>query len=152
MKVAKVLADKKNNVLQYIHLDETIRTASKKMHDHEVSALIVLEDKENPKSYVGIISERMIMRQAWNYDNILEQKVSQLMSRQLLIIKPEDDIREVTDILSLCKVRNIPIWKDDTIIGMITPNDIIKSMHDDKQSKIYQMSDMSGGSYGNKVY
>ncbi|MEI6056841.1 MAG: CBS domain-containing protein [Lentisphaerota bacterium] len=151
MKVSKVLADKKNNALQYIHLDETIRDASKKMHDHEVSALIVLEDKANPKSYVGIISERMVMRQAWNYENVLDQKVSQLMSRQLLIIKPEDDIIEVTDILSLCKVRNIPIWKDDTIIGMITPNDIIKSMHDDKQSKIYQMSDMSG-SYGNKVY
>lgn len=151
MKVSKVLADKKNNVLQYIHLDETIRDVSKKMHDNEVSALIVLEDKNNPKSYVGIISERMVMRQAWNYENVLDQKVSQLMTRQLLIIKPEDDIVSVTDILSLCKVRNIPIWKDDTIIGMITPNDIIKSMHDDKQSKLYQMSDMSG-SYGNKVY
>lgn len=151
MKVSKVLADKKNNVLQYIHLDETIRDASKKMYENEVSALIVLEDKNNPKSYVGIISERMVMRQAWNYENVLDQKVSQLMTRQLLIIKPEDDIVSVTDILSLCKVRNIPIWKDDTIIGMITPNDIIKSMHDDKQSKLYQMSDMSG-SYGNKVY
>lgn len=151
MKVSKVLADKKNNVLQYIHSDATIRDASKKMHDEEVSSLIVIEDKDNPKSYIGVISERMIIRQAWAYENVLEEKVSKLMTRQLLIIKPEDDIKEVTDILSVCKVRNIPIWKDDTIIGMITPNDIIKSMHDDKQSKIYQMSDMSG-TYGNKVY
>ncbi len=151
MKVSKVLADKKNKVLQYIHIDDTIRTASKKMHDCEVSALIVLENNDNPTSYVGIISERMIMRQAWNYENILDQKVSQLMSRQLLIIKSDDDIKEVTNILSLCKVRNIPIWEGNTIIGMITPNDIIKSMHDDKESRIHQMSDMSG-SYGNKVY
>ncbi|HBM16591.1 MAG TPA: hypothetical protein DD381_09665 [Lentisphaeria bacterium] len=142
MKVAKVLSDKKNKLIKFIHMDATIRDASKMMHDNEVSALFVIEDNNNPKSYVGVISERMIMREAWRYDNVLEQKVSQLMTRQLLVIKPEDDIRQVTDILTMCKVRNIPIWDGDTIIGMITPNDIIKTMHDDKQSKLYHMSDM----------
>jgi len=151
MKVSKVLVDKKNKQLFYIHVDGTIRDASKMMYDNEVSSLIVLEDMNNPKSYVGVISERMVMREAWRYDNVLDQKVSQIMSRQILVIKEEDDIREVTNILTLCKIRNIPIWRGDTIIGMITPNDIIKSMHDDKQSKLSQMSDMSG-SYGNKVY
>lgn len=151
MKVSKVLSDKKNKKLYYIHVNDTIRDASKMMYENEVSSLIVLEDKDNPKSYVGIISERMVMRDAWRYENVLDQKVAQLMSRQILVIREDDDIREVTSILALCKIRNIPIWRDDTIIGMITPNDIIKSMHDDKQSKLSQMSDMSG-TYGNKVY
>jgi predicted transcriptional regulator len=123
------------------------------MHDNEVSALFVIEDKNNPKSYVGVISERMIMREAWRFDNVLEEKVSVLMSRQLLVIKPDDDIMQVADILSMCKVRNIPIWDGDTIIGMITPNDIIKTMHDDKQSKLYHMSDMMmPSSYGDNAH
>jgi len=151
MKVSKVLADKKNKQIKFIHADATIREASKMMHDNEVSALFVIEDKNNPKSYVGVVSERMVMREAWRYDNVLEQKVSDLMTRQLLVIKPEDDILQVTDILAMCKVRNIPIWEGDTIVGMITPNDIIKTMHDDKQSKLYHMSDMLP-SYGTKGY
>ena len=152
MKIKRVLADKKENKVCTININDTIRTATKKMTDEDVHALIVIEDNNDPLSYVGIITTIMIIAESWKYDNILEEPVGKIMSHHLLVIKPEDDVEQVMGFLTKTKIRYIPIWEGEKIIGVFSAVDLVRTLLKEKEIQLTSLSDMSGGTYGNKVY
>ena len=152
MKIKRVLADKKENKVCTINVNDTIRTATKKMTDEDVHALIVIEDNNNPLSYVGIITTIMIIAESWKYANILEEPVVKVMSHHLLVIKPEDDLEQVMGYFTNTKIRYIPIWEGDKIVGIFSAVDLVRTLLKEKEIQLTSLSDMSGGTYGNKVY
>ena len=152
MKIKRVLADKKENKVCTININDTIRAATKKMTDEDVHALIVIEDNNNPLSYVGIITTIMIIAESWKYDNILEEPVGKIMSHHLLVIKPEDDIEQVMGFFTKTKIRYIPIWEGEKIIGIFSAVDLVRTLLKEKEIQLTSLGDMSGGTYGNKVY
>lgn len=152
MKIKRVLADKKDNKVCTIHVNDTIRAATKKMTDEDVHALIVIEDKNNPQSYIGIITTIMIIAESWKYDNVLEEPVGKIMSHQLLVIKPEDDVEQVMGLFTQTKIRYIPIWEGEKIVGIFSAVDLVRTLLKEKEIQLSSLGDMTGGTYGNKVY
>jgi len=152
MRLAKVLAEKKNAELVYtIPENASIKEAAKMMTENDIGALIVVADENDPKSYAGILTEKMIINECWKHENFLEKNVGEIISRKLLITKESEDINEVMNIMTQNHMRYIPVWDEDKIIGIVSIGDIINSLHEEKKIRITYLSKISG-TYGNKVY
>jgi CBS domain-containing protein len=132
MKVADLLKDKGKSVIT-ITPDEPVFTAMGKLIDNQIGSLVVIDAE---KKLVGIISERDIMRAAYSDLEMLKsKKVSQLMSTNIIIGIPEDDIDYIMGIMTQNRIRHLPIVTKDGIVGIISIGDIVKYQLEEFQVK-----------------
>ncbi len=123
MKVADLLKDKGKSVIT-ITPDEPIFTAMGKLIENQIGSLVVIDAE---KKLVGIISERDIMRAAYSdLEKLKSKKVSQLMSTNIIIGIPEDDVDYIMGIMTQNRIRHLPIVTKDGIVGIISIGDIVK--------------------------
>ena len=132
MKVADLLKDKGKSVIT-ITPDEPVFSAMGKLIENQIGSLVVIDAE---KKLVGIISERDIMRAAYSdFDTLKSKKVSQLMSTNIIIAIPEDDIDYIMGIMTQNRIRHVPIVTKDGIIGIISIGDIVKYQLEEFQVK-----------------
>ncbi len=132
MKVADLLKDKGKSVIT-ITPDDPVFSAMGKLMENQIGSLVVIDAE---KKLVGIISERDIMRAAYSdFDTLKSKKVSQLMSTNIIIAIPEDDIDYIMGIMTQNRIRHVPIVTKDGIIGIISIGDIVKYQLEEFQVK-----------------
>ncbi len=132
MKVADLLKDKGKSVIT-ITPDEPVFSAMGKLIENQIGSLVVIDAE---KKLVGIISERDIMRAAYSdFDTLKSKKVSQLMSTNIIIAIPEDDIDYIMGIMTQNRIRHVPIVTKNGIIGIISIGDIVKYQLEEFQVK-----------------
>ena len=85
-----------------------------------VSAIPVV--KGDTKKLVGIITRSDLIV------NPDEEQIAMLMSRDLIIVKPEDDLKVAAKKMVDNDIRRIPVINDDSeLVGIITSFDIVSS-------------------------
>ncbi len=123
MKVADLLKSKGQTVIT-VSPDEPIFNAMGKLIEHKIGSLVVVDAE---KKIVGIISERDIMRAAYSdYDTLKSKKVANLMTTNLIVAIPEDDVDYIMGIMTQNRIRHLPIVTKDGIEGIISIGDIVK--------------------------
>jgi CBS domain-containing protein len=147
MKV-KELLDKKGREVYSIHHDAIIYEAMQQMTERNISCLVVTGDK---KEVVGIISERDILRCAYNSQtNFKGSIVQKVMTPQkgLVIAHEDDDIEALMDAMTEKRIRHIPIVDTKGALqGLISIGDLVKAQLSDKDYQIRYLSDYIIGSY-----
>ncbi len=144
MKVIDLLSSKGTKIYS-IRSDDTVYEAIKKMSDLGIGALLVI-DNDN---LVGIISERdyrdkVILkgRQSKN------TPVKDIMTSDLICVKPTDSVRLCMRLMTEHKIRHLPVMDDDTLSGIISIGDVVKSVIDQQKVEIKSLRNyISGGSY-----
>lgn len=132
MKVADLLKSKGQAVIT-VNTDEPVFQAMGKLIDNKIGSLVVTDAE---KKIVGIISERDIMRAAYSdYGMLKSKKVSQLMSTNIIVAIPEDDIDYIMGIMTQNRIRHLPIVTKDGIVGIISIGDIVKYQLEEIQVK-----------------
>jgi IMP dehydrogenase len=97
----------------------TVEDAKNLMHEYGVSGLLV---EENGKRLAGIITRRDI-----TFETNLQSKVSDLMSKDIIIAKDGTTIEQAKQILHNHRIEKLPVIDDrDRIVGLITSKDILK--------------------------
>ena len=132
MKVANLLKNKGHNVVT-VTPDEPIFSAMGKLIEHHIGSLVVTDAE---KKIVGIISERDILRAVYaGYEELKSKTVAQLMSTNLIIAIPEDDVDYIMGIMTQNRIRHLPIVTKDGIVGIISIGDIVKHQLEEFQVK-----------------
>lgn len=132
MKVSDLLKNKGEKVIT-ISPDETAFNAMKSLLEHKIGSLIVCDTKEK---IIGIISERDILKATFeNYDTLKTKKVAEIMTTNIIIAIPEDEIDYIMGIMTVNRVRHLPIVTDDGIVGIISIGDIVKCQLHETQVK-----------------
>ncbi len=72
----------------------------------------------------GIITERDVMKVLCK--SMSDTKVSDVMTKSLLVVTPEAPVSQVTKVMISNKFRRLPIVKDDVLFGIITATDIVR--------------------------
>src|ERR1043166_2225426 len=97
----------------------TVEDAKNLMHEYGVSGLLV---EENGKRLAGIITRRDI-----TFETNLQSKVSDLMSKDIIIAKDGTTIEQAKQILHNHRIEKLPIIDGrNRIVGLITSKDILK--------------------------
>lgn len=104
---------------------DTILTASVKMAENSIGALIIVEN-ERP---VGIITERDIVRKVIVVKKDPKTtKVSEIMSKPLFTTYPDEDIKDAAKTMFINEVRRLPVVENGKLVGILTATDLAKDL------------------------
>lgn len=132
MKVRTILATKGTNVVT-IRPHQSLRQAARLLARHNIGALIVVNE---PGQLMGIISERDIIRAVARLENALVQPVSEVMTKEVIIGLPNDDLMAVAHAMTEKRFRHLPIVEQGEIVGIISMKDIVKCQRDQYEGEI----------------
>ncbi len=103
--------------------DATLEECARVMRDNHVGALVIKEENVS----IGIITEKDIVRKVLASGiNPLKEEVTDHMAKDLITIKPEDDIYEALIKMRDQNIRHLPVIKDRQMIGLLTLKDVLK--------------------------
>lgn len=124
MTVANILKIK-GRIYKTVGPDETMREFAQHLKDDRIGAMVVTHDGD---TLDGIISERdLAYGLAEHGDKLPSMKVSELMTKVVLVCSPEDSIEEVMDFMTQRRIRHLPVKEDGELIGMISMGDVVKA-------------------------
>ena len=85
---------------------------------------------------IGILSERDIVRAAAKDEKVFPLLVSQLMTRDLVLGSPSDDLGAAGQTMVRRHIRHLPIVEAGTLIGIVSIGDIVKAQRDQFQGEV----------------
>ena len=132
MKVRTILATKGTNLVT-IQPHQSLREAARLLAEHNIGALVVVNEAGQ---LVGIISERDIIRAAARVENALLRPVSEVMTKEIIIGLPNDDLIAVAHAMTEKRFRHLPIMEQGEVVGIISMKDIVKQQRDQYQGEI----------------
>ena len=140
------LLDAKPEALWTIAPHETIFRALEVMAEKDVGALLVVEDER----LVGLFSERDYARRVvLKGRTSRDTKVSELMARDVLYVRPEQSIDNCMMLMTARKVRHLPVLDGRKLIGIVTIGDVVKAVIDHQEVVISELENyITGGGQG----
>jgi CBS domain-containing protein len=138
MNVAAILK-RKGSKVETIYPEATVAEAARLMADRDIGALVVCD---HWGKVVGIISERDVARGAARHGGgVLDHPVSELMVGSVLSCKPEDEIKQVMAVMTLRKVRHLPVMVEGELRGMVSVGDVVKYRVDEIEVEVGVLRD-----------
>jgi CBS domain-containing protein len=142
MLVGQILAAKGSKVVS-TRPDATIAEVAKLLRRERIGAVVVVE----AGALCGIISERDLARGLADHGNeLLEMKVGQLMTREVVTCVPEDHLDHLMRSMTEGRFRHLPVLGDGEMVGIISIGDVVKHRVDELEHETHQLQDYIAGS------
>jgi len=77
---------------------------------------------------VGIISERDLIRAVARGEDIQARRVSEVMTRKVIVASPQDDIESVMQTMTFKRFRHLPVLDKGKLVGIVSIGDIVKAL------------------------
>jgi CBS domain-containing protein len=130
MKVRTILATKGTKVIT-IRPGQSLEEAARLMAEHNIGALVVVDEAGHP---VGIISERDIVRAVAK--GAVSESVGRLMTKDVIIGLPQDDLISVAHTMTEKRFRHLPIMEQGELVGIVSIRDVVESQRDKYRGEI----------------
>jgi CBS domain-containing protein len=101
--------------------DATIEAAARLMDQHAVGAVIVV-DGARP---VGVVTDRDLVVRALARGVRGDGRVDSVMTPGLVSIDADADLRQAIAVFASHPFRRLPVVDGDTVIGMVTVDDLV---------------------------
>ncbi len=124
MTVAHILREKGGDVVT-IGPEASVGEAVRLLAEHGIGAVLVCG---GDGGIVGVLSERDIVRALVDAEvPLLERPVSDLMTRDVVTVRPGDGIASVMAVMTGHRIRHLPVLDErGTLIGLISIGDVVK--------------------------
>lgn len=104
-----------------------------------IGAVVVSEDGLRVQ---GIVTERDIVHGLTTHDSrLLDAHVSEIMTREVLTVSPDDPVKQVMAQMTQRRVRHLPVVEDGRLAGLISIGDVVKSRLDEAELETNVMRD-----------
>ncbi len=124
MKIKDILRHKGATV-QTIAPDKSVQDAMSLLVERNIGSLIV---RKKGGEIVGIITERDILRQcATGGHNPDKTRVSEVMTADLIIGVPDDELTYVMGIMTKNRIRHLPVLDGGELEGIISIGDVVNA-------------------------
>jgi CBS domain-containing protein len=132
VKIANVLASKGGRVVT-IRPDRTVREALERFAERNIGALVVVDDAHGA---VGMITERGILRAALTNERVLSATVEAVMTRQVIVGHPSDDLMSVAHTMTEKRIRHLPVVDQGKLVGIVSLGDLVKAQRDRYEGQV----------------
>jgi len=132
MKVRQILTTKPRGVVTTTPT-ASIHEAVALLVEHAIGALVVVDQARKP---MGILSERDVVWRAAQDQDVLLRTVAEVMTRDLVLGTPQDDVMAVAHLMTERRFRHLPIVDGDELIGMVSIGDVLKTQRDSYRGEI----------------
>jgi CBS domain-containing protein len=121
MLVGQILAAKGGKVVS-TRPDATIADVARLLRREKIGAVVVVE----AGALCGIISERDLARGLADHGaELLEMKVGQMMTRDVVTCTPEAGIDHLMQTMTEGRLRHLPVLEDGKMTGIISIGDVV---------------------------
>ena len=136
-KVADILYRKGTNVTN-VSPDCSVLDALKIMADQNIGSVMIMENG----NYLGIMTERDYSRKVvLKGKSSTDTKVTEIMSDDLPRVTPNDSIDYCMQLMADKNVRYLPVFDQQTLVGIISINDVVKETILAQAETITQLKD-----------
>ncbi|MDH3635160.1 MAG: CBS domain-containing protein [Gammaproteobacteria bacterium] len=123
MKLAELIRGKGHEIVK-IGSDKSIAEAALALTENKIGALLV-EDQAG--EIAGILSERDIVGgMAPHGADLHDVAVSELMTRDVIRCSPSDTVNEAMAMMTDRRIRHLPVFDGDELVGFISIGDLVK--------------------------
>lgn len=123
MRLAELIKGKQKEIVK-IRDDSKIATAASTMTAAKIGALLV---EDGAGEIVGILSERDIVRGMGPHGaDLHDVDVSELMTRNLIRCSPNDTVNEAMAMMTDRRIRHLPVFDGEELVGFISIGDLVK--------------------------
>jgi len=142
MTTIKQVLDRKGHDVLTVRPEDTVLHALEQMAGRNVGAVIVTEND----APVGIFTERDYARSV-----ILKGRsspttpVRDVMSAELIFVRPEQTVDECMAIMSDKRFRHMPVLHEGKLAGIVSIGDLVKTIIDQQEFTIEQLKGYIGG-------
>ncbi len=137
----KELLDIKGIECFSIMSDQTLSEASKQMAECRIGALLVTEKG----SLSGIITERDVVRAVANDRSCKDLRIKEVMTTNLIVSKPGDDLDYVMAVMIQNGIRHLPVVEEHGLVGMLSMRDVVRVLVKNLKAENQYLKDFIGG-------
>jgi len=146
MKVKELLAAKGRPVVT-IGPNDSIRLAIGRLVENNIGALPVCD---SGGIIVGILTERDILQECSRIktsSDLDSTRVKDVMSRDVVIGVPEDDLDYAVSIMAQKGIRHLPILDGSRLAGMVSMRDVVELQLEESKAQVRYLADYIAGGY-----
>lgn len=140
MSIAEIL-HRKGSTVHTIPATKTVGVAVQTLIELHIGVLVVMDRWGR---MVGTLSERDIIHGlAQHGDNILACRVSEVMDQDVTTCGPADRIDKVMALMTIHRVRYLPVMEGSRIVGIVSIGDLVKRRLEEKELEANVLRDLS---------
>ena len=143
MLIGQILAGKGREVVS-TRPDATIAEVAGLLKARRIGAVVVTDENG---ALCGIISERDLARGLADQGaGLLDMRVSQLMTADVVTCSPDDGIGQLMQTMTERRFRHLPVVQDGEMVGIISIGDVVKYRLQELEHEAHMLHDyISGG-------
>ena len=134
MRIADVLHSKSLQDVVTIRPEAGVRELLATLSEHNIGAVVVSADGT---TLDGIVSERDVVRRLHSDGTVINNVVSAIMTTDVRVCSPEDDLDTVMSLMTQHRFRHLPATQDGepsgAVIGIVSIGDLVKHKIDQLQ-------------------
>ena len=123
--------------------DQSLLDASKQMTECNIGALLVMDQG----SLAGIVTERDIVKNDARGSESSNIRIKDVMSTNLLVVKPGDDLDYVMAIMIQNNIRHTPVVEESGLVGLLSMRDVVRVLVKNLKAENHYLKDMIGGKF-----
>jgi len=136
MDIARLIASRDPGQIVTCTAGATVRQAVQLLAEKRIGALPVLSGGQ----VAGIFSERDVLyRLAEEGAECLDRQVGEVMTSPPLTIAPEATFIEALELMTLRRIRHLPVMRGGAMVGFISIGDIVKARIDEISAEAEHM-------------
>lgn len=122
--------------------DRSVLDAMKVLVEHGIGAVVVMSGDE----IAGIMSERDVLRLGASSPASLETtRVGEVMTRDLIVAVPDDDLDYAMQVMTKNRIRHLPIVEGGRLAGMLSIGDVVNAARRTVESENRHLRDYIQG-------
>lgn len=123
MKIRDILRTKGHNVVT-VAPSQTVLAAMRILVQHNIGSVVVVDGDE----IAGILTERDVLRLGANDpQKLTTSRVGDVMTKDLVIGVPDDDLEYVMGVMSRNRIRHLPVLEDERLVGILSIGDVVNA-------------------------
>jgi CBS domain-containing protein len=144
--VRKILDEKAEVKIYTVPSSATVFDALLVMCEGNTGAVLVTEDEK----IVGIFTERDYAREGEiKGRSAMETTVGDVMTSQMVLIKPETSLEECAELMGKYHVRHLPVLDKDRVVGVVSIRRLAEGLLAEQKGTIVKLeSYILGSGYG----
>jgi len=144
--VRKILDEKSEAKIYTVPSTATVFEALQEMCEGNTGAVLVAEDDK----IVGIFTERDYAREGEVKGRFAKDTIiADVMTKQMVLIKPETTLEECVELMGTYHVRHLPIVEEGRVVGIVSIRRLAEALLEQKQGSIVELENyILGTGYG----
>lgn len=144
-----ILIKNKMHKYHWVKPDETVATALKKMSDHNLGAILVLEKNQ----VTGLFSERDYARKLLLQGrSSLTTPVKEVMTTDVLYVTPDYLLDECMALMTSKKIRHLPVIDQGRLLSVLSMDEVAEALLEGKEFMIAELTRYITGAPEPEVY